>query len=52
MVKAIQSPEVQETFKALVGEPMIMSTAQFDAMLKSETSMNAALVKAAGVTVN
>ena len=52
MVKAIQSKDVQETFKTLVAEPMIMSTDQFDAMLKSETSMNATLVKAAGVTVN
>ena len=52
MVKAIQSKDVQEAFKTLVAEPMIMSTEQFDAMLKSETAMNATLVKAAGVTVN
>lgn len=52
MVKAIQSSEVQDTFKKLVAEPMIMSLDQFDAMLKREYSMNAALVKAAGVTVN
>jgi len=52
MVKALQSPEVVETFKTIVAEPMIMTTAQFDAMLKSEVSMNAALVKAANVTVN
>lgn len=52
MVKAIQSKEVQETFKRLVAEPMIMSTDQFDALLKSEVSMNASLVKAAGVAVN
>ena len=52
MVKAIASPEVQESFKTLVAEPMIMTTAQFDAMLKSEVAMNAGLVKAAHVTVN
>ena len=52
LVKAIQSPEVQETFKNLVAEPMIMSAQQFDAMLKSEVSMNTSLVKAANVTVN
>ena len=52
MVKAIASPEVQESFKTLVAEPMIMTTAQFDAMLKSEVAMNAGLVKAARVTVN
>ena len=52
MVKAIQSPEVKDSFKALVAEPMIMTTSQFDAMLKSEVSLNAGLVKAANVTVN
>jgi tripartite-type tricarboxylate transporter receptor subunit TctC len=52
MVKAIQTREVQETFKNLVAETMIMSLDQFEAMLKSEFAMNAALVKAAGVTVN
>jgi tripartite-type tricarboxylate transporter receptor subunit TctC len=52
MVTAMQTPEVQETFKTLVAEPMIMSTDQFATLLKSEVSMNAELVKAAGVTVN
>lgn len=52
LTKAIQSVEVQEAFKNLVAEPMVMSLEQFDAMLKSEVSMNTALVKAAKVTVN
>ena len=52
MVKAIQTKEVQDTFRNLVAESMIMSLDQFEAMLKSEFAMNAALVKAAGVTVN
>ena len=52
LVKAIQTNEVHDSFKALVAEPMIMSLDQFDALLKIEFSMNAALVKAAGVTVN
>lgn len=52
MVKAIQTAEIQETFRKLVAEPMIMSLDQFDAMLKSEYGMNAALVKAAGVKAN
>ena len=52
MVKAIESKEVQEVFRTLVGEPMIMTTGEFDAMLKREVAMNAMLVKAAGVTVN
>ena len=52
MVKAIQTQEVVDTFKNLVAEPMLMTTEQFDALLKSEMSMNAGLVKAAGVNVN
>ncbi len=52
MVKAIQVTEVQDAFKSLVAEPMIMSLDQFDTLLKGEFAMNAALVKAAGVTVN
>ena len=52
MVKALQTAEVQETFRKLVAEPMIMTLEQFDAMLKSEYAMNAALVKAAGVKAN
>ncbi|MSQ21568.1 MAG: tripartite tricarboxylate transporter substrate binding protein [Betaproteobacteria bacterium] len=52
LVKAIHSAEAQDALKALVAEPMIMSLDQFEALLKREFSMNAALVKAAGVTVN
>jgi tripartite-type tricarboxylate transporter receptor subunit TctC len=52
VIKALQSPEVTERFKALFAEPMIMSTDQFHTLLKNELSMNARLVKAAGVTVN
>jgi tripartite-type tricarboxylate transporter receptor subunit TctC len=52
MMKAMQTKEVQDTFRNLVAEPMIMSLDQFEAMLKNEFAMNAALVKAAGVTVN
>jgi tripartite-type tricarboxylate transporter receptor subunit TctC len=52
MTKAIGTPEIQETFKKLVAEPMIMTLDQFDALLKAEFAMNASLVKAAKVTVN
>ncbi len=52
MVKALQAPEVIEAFSTLVADPMVMTAAQFDAMMKAETAMNAALVKAANVTVN
>lgn len=50
--KAIRTPEVTETFQKLVAEPMIMSLEQFAAMLRAEVAMNAALVKAAGVSAN
>jgi tripartite-type tricarboxylate transporter receptor subunit TctC len=52
LAKAIQSPEVQERFKGLVADPMVMSLQQFEAMQKSEVSMNTSLVKAAKVNVN
>jgi tripartite-type tricarboxylate transporter receptor subunit TctC len=50
MTRAIRSPEVVETFKRLVGEPMVMTPAQFADLLRRETAVNAALVKAAGVS--
>jgi tripartite-type tricarboxylate transporter receptor subunit TctC len=52
LVQAIETPEVKEAFKNLVAEPMIMSVDQFNAMMKNEVSVNAALVKAAHVEVN
>jgi len=52
MARAIRSPEVVETFRRLVGEPMVMTPAQFADLLRRETAINATLVKAAGVSVN
>jgi tripartite-type tricarboxylate transporter receptor subunit TctC len=52
MTQAIRSPEVVETFRRIVAEPMVMTPAQFAVMLRRETTMNAGLVKAAGVSVN
>lgn len=52
MTRALRSPEVVETFKRLVGEPMVMTPAQFAELLRRETAINATLVKAAGVSVN
>lgn len=50
--KAIESEEVTQKFRAFFAEPMPMSNEQFEALLKREVSINARLVKAAGVTVN
>ncbi len=52
MARAIRSPEVTETFRRIVAEPMIMSPEQFAELLKRETATNAGLVKAARVSVN
>jgi len=52
LAQAIQATEVIETFGKLVADPMPMSLAQFAELLRKEVAMNAALVKAAGVTVN
>lgn len=49
---AIRTHEVAETFTKLVAETMVMSLEQFAALLKSEVAMNAALVKAAGISAN
>jgi tripartite-type tricarboxylate transporter receptor subunit TctC len=52
MTQALRSPEVVETFRRIVADPMPMSPAQFAEQVRRETAMNAALVKAAGVTAN
>jgi tripartite-type tricarboxylate transporter receptor subunit TctC len=48
----LQMPDVQEKLARLGGEPMAMSPEQFDGFVASEIRMNAALVKAAGITPN
>jgi tripartite-type tricarboxylate transporter receptor subunit TctC len=45
----LQAPKVQEKLATLGVEPMIMTPVEFDAHVKKELSVNAALVKAAGI---
>ncbi len=51
-LRVLRDPGVREKPLALGGEPMTMTPAEFDAFLKDEIAMNAALVKAAGIKAN
>jgi tripartite-type tricarboxylate transporter receptor subunit TctC len=48
-VKALQAPKVRERIAALIVDPMIMTPNDFDAYVREEIDLNAALVKAAGI---
>jgi tripartite-type tricarboxylate transporter receptor subunit TctC len=50
--KALQNPNVVEKFKGQGIEPMPLSPAEFDALIKREIAANIALVKAAGLKFN
>jgi tripartite-type tricarboxylate transporter receptor subunit TctC len=50
--KALKSPNVVEKFAAQGIEPMPLSTADFNALIKKEIDSNIALVKAAGLKFN
>jgi tripartite-type tricarboxylate transporter receptor subunit TctC len=52
ITKAMAEPSVAGKLKELGADPMKMTPAQFDAMIKSEIKSNAAVVKAAGIKVN
>jgi tripartite-type tricarboxylate transporter receptor subunit TctC len=49
---AVQSPELRERLLKLGADPLTMSLANFEAMIKQELEENAALIKAAGIKVN
>jgi tripartite-type tricarboxylate transporter receptor subunit TctC len=51
-VKALQAPNVQQKLAGIGVDPMPMSPAEFDAHVKKEIDLNAALVKAAGIKPN
>jgi tripartite-type tricarboxylate transporter receptor subunit TctC len=51
-MNALQAPKVQEKLTTIGVEPMAMSPAEFDARIKEEIGINAALVKAAGIKSN
>jgi tripartite-type tricarboxylate transporter receptor subunit TctC len=50
--KALKSPNVVEKFTQQGIEPMPLSSAEFDAMIRKEIDSNIALVKAAGLKFN
>jgi tripartite-type tricarboxylate transporter receptor subunit TctC len=50
--KAIRSPELNERMARLGAEQWLMTPQEFDAYIRKEIGANAALVKAAGITVN
>jgi tripartite-type tricarboxylate transporter receptor subunit TctC len=50
--KALALPAVQDKFKPQGIEPMPLTSAEFDALIKKEIAANIALVKAAGLTFN
>ena len=51
-VKALQSPKVSERLGALGVDPMIMTSAEFDSLVRKEVALNTELVKAAGLKPN
>ena len=51
-LKAMQAPNVREKLTTIGVDPLVMTSAELDAHVKTELSMNAALVKATGVKAN
>jgi tripartite-type tricarboxylate transporter receptor subunit TctC len=52
VMKTLQTPDVRERMAKLGAEDMRMSPEQFDAYIRKEIEINAALVKAAAIQVN
>jgi tripartite-type tricarboxylate transporter receptor subunit TctC len=50
--KALQHPAIREKLGGLGADPMPLTSAQFDALVKREIETNTQLVKAAGIKVN
>ena len=48
-LKALQAPKLREKLAALGLDPMVMTPGEFDAHVRKEIALNAALVKAAGL---
>ena len=48
-LKALQEPKVKDKLAALGVDPMIMTSAEFDALVEKEIAINAALVNAIGL---
>ena len=50
--KALQHPAIREKLSGLGADPMPLTSAQFETLVKSEIETNTQLVKAAGIKVN
>jgi len=48
----VQSPEINDRIRKLGADPLTLSIAEFDAMIKRELEENAQLIKKAGITAN
>jgi tripartite-type tricarboxylate transporter receptor subunit TctC len=48
-LKALQEPKVRDRLATLGMEPMVMTSAEFDAHVEKEIAVNAALIKATGI---
>ena len=48
-LKALQAPKVWDKLATLGLDPMVMTPSEFDAHVQMEITVNAALVKAAGI---
>jgi tripartite-type tricarboxylate transporter receptor subunit TctC len=48
-LKALQEPRVKDKLTALGVDPMVMTSAEFDALVSDEIRMNAGVVKAIGL---
>jgi hypothetical protein len=48
----VQSPDVRERLVKLGADPLTMSLADSEKMIKNELEENAALIKAAGIKAN
>jgi tripartite-type tricarboxylate transporter receptor subunit TctC len=48
----VQSPEISDRIRKLGADPLVMSVAEFDAMIQRELEENARLIKAAGIKAN
>lgn len=48
----VQSPEISDRIRKLGADPLTLSIAEFEAMIKRELEENAQLIKKAGITAN
>jgi len=48
----VQSPEINDRIRKLGADPLSLTLAEFDAMIKRELAENAQLIKKAGITAN